>query len=177
MYTLSIPISLMKSTDKLECDIILNNTWSFYFHNPISNNWNKDGYVKISDISTVKDFWKVFNEIKRYIHNGMFFMMRDTIFPVWDDPCNKDGSFLSFKVLKTDVQDFAEDILINILGEKLLIDEYIHKWNNVNGISFSPKKNFCIVKIWMKSKDMKSKDLFNIPVNYQGEIIYKENTM
>ena len=128
-------------------EIFLNDIWSVYFHNPISNNWERDGYIKISDISTVDDFWKIYDEIKDYIHIGMFFIMREHIFPKWDDPQNKEGSFLSFKVLKNNIVVFSEKLLIKMLGETLLSEENADKWNQVNGISFSPKKNFCIVKI------------------------------
>jgi hypothetical protein len=158
-------------------EIFLNDIWSVYFHNPISNNWERDGYVKINDISTVNDFWKTYNEIKKHIHSGMFFIMREHIFPKWDDVENKDGSFLSFKVLKTHIEDFSEKIMIQMLGETLLTDDNRNKWNHVNGISFSPKKNFCIVKIWLKSKDLKAKDMFSIPDMYQGDIFFKDNNM
>ena len=68
-----------------EEDIFLNDIWSVYFHNPISNNWERDGYIKISDISTIIDFWKVFNELDNYIQSGMFFHERTHISKV-DDP-------------------------------------------------------------------------------------------
>ena len=160
-----------------EEDIFLNDIWSVYFHNPISNNWERDGYIKISDISTIIDFWKVFNELNNYIQSGMFFFMREHIFPKWDDPLNKDGSFLSFKVMKDNIKLFSENILINLFGEELLIEEHRDKWDYINGISFSPKKNFCIVKIWFKNKELKDKSIFNIPRNYQGEIIFKDNSL
>jgi hypothetical protein len=162
---------------KVLSDIFLNDIWTVYFHNPISNNWGRDGYVKINDISTVEDFWKTFNELKERIHVGMFFFMREHIFPTWDDPENKDGSFISFKVPKEKVKEFSENILISLLGEQILVDQHMTRWSDVNGISFSPKKNFCIVKIWMKCKRLDKKEMFHIPNSYQGDIVYKENNM
>jgi hypothetical protein len=158
-------------------DVFLNDIWSVYFHNPISNNWERDGYVKINDVSTIEDFWQTYREIKNHIHVGMFFFMREHIFPKWDDPDNKYGSFLSFKVLKDDIEDFSEKILMHLLGESLLVESYAEKWNHINGISFSPKKNFSIVKIWLKSKELKSKEIFKIPKSYQGDIMFKDNNM
>lgn len=158
-------------------DKFLNDIWSVYFHNPISSNWERDGYVKISDISTIQDFWKVYNQLASHIHNGMFFFMREHIFPTWDDPLNKDGSFLSFKVVKDKIQEFSELILIRLLGETLLIDQQQKKWDIINGISFSPKKNFCIVKIWFRNKELKDKRFFNLPTSYQGDVIFKDNSL
>lgn len=161
----------------METELFLNDIWSVYFHNPISNNWDRDGYIKIADISSIEDFWKVYNELNDQIHNGMFFFMREHIFPTWDDPLNKDGSFLSFKVLKDKIEEFSVTILMRMLGETILVDEERTKWDCVNGVSFSPKKNFCIVKIWFKNKSLKAKNLFNLPNSYQGEIVFKDNSM
>jgi hypothetical protein len=165
------------SKSEIESDLFLNDIWSVYFHNPISNNWGRDGYIKISDISTVEDFWKSFNQIESKIHIGMFFFMREHIFPTWDDPENKDGSFISFKVLKEHIPKFSENILSSLMGETIIQESNIDKWNHVNGISFSPKKNFCIVKIWMKSKVLNKKEMFIIPQSYEGDIVFKENNM
>lgn len=159
----------------MDTDIFLNDLWSVYFHNPTSNDWARTGYIKISDVSTVQEFWKIFRAIAPHIHNGMWFVMREHIFPSWDDPLNKDGSFLSFKVLKEHVIDFSKNILIRLLGETVFTEKHADKWDSVNGISFSPKKNFCIIKIWFKNQDDKEKCMFNLPANYQGEVIFKDN--
>lgn len=159
----------------MEKELFLNDLWSVYFHNPISNDWNRSGYIKISDISTVQEYWKIFRCISPNIHNGMWFFMREHIFPSWDDPLNKDGSFLSFKVLKENVVDFSKNILIRILGETMFTTDHADKWDSINGMSFSPKKNFCIIKIWFKNQDIKDKTMFNLPDNYQGEVIFKDN--
>lgn len=161
----------------VEDEVFLNDIWSFYFHNPISNNWERDGYVKIGDISSIQDFWKLFHAIENHIHNGMFFLMRDYIFPAWDDPNNKDGSFMSFKVVKDKIISFSEQIFIRLLGETFLLPDFQQHWNQINGISLSPKKNFCIVKIWFANKDLKSKHYFNLPKDYFGDVIFKDNIL
>jgi hypothetical protein len=79
--------------------------------------------------------------------------------------------------LKEQIKDFSEAILINLMGELILTEKYKLQWSDVNGVSFSPKKNFCIVKIWMKCKSLDEKNMFNIPKSYKGDIIYKENNM
>ena len=126
-------------------EVFLNDIWSIYFHDPISDNWQSDGYIKLNDISTIQDFWTTFSLIKPHLNKGMFFFSREHIFPKWDNEYNKDGSFLSFKVLKEHIEEFSENILISILGENLLKKDFCEKWDHINGISFSPKKNFCIV--------------------------------
>jgi hypothetical protein len=94
---------------------------------------------------------------------------------MWDDPLNLEGGCLSIKVLKENMAEFWEDLCKRLLGENLLKEEYVEFWNDVNGISTSPKKHFCIIKIWMKNDKLNNKDYFNILPLYYGDIIYKSN--
>jgi hypothetical protein len=71
--------------------------------------------------------------------------------------------------------DFWEDLCIKLLGETLLKEDKRSSWNLVNGISTSPKKHFCIIKVWLKDNTLASKDFFNIPNKYYGDILYKSN--
>jgi len=156
-------------------DIILNDVWKFYFHDPYDSNWNYNSYKQLCMISSVKEFWELNSLVHEKIHCGMFFLNREDVFPCWDDENNIKGGCLSLKVLKQDVHAFWDDISMKLLGETLLKDEFMNHWNLVNGISISPKKFFCIIKIWVKSNNLNSKDMFNLPENYNGEIIYRSN--
>ena len=146
-------------------DIFFNDTWKLYFHDPSSSDWEKTSYIHLMDISSIYDFWNMYDVLKPKLHMGMFFIMREHIFPKWDDEHNKNGSFVSIKVLKNMLSEFGEDILIKLLGETLLnsnIYNINEHWDKINGVSFSPKKHFCIVKIWMKDKSQSSSNSFNI---------------
>jgi hypothetical protein len=86
---------------------------------------------------------------EKMIQNCMFFMMRDDIEPSWKHPANENGGYWSFLVHKPYV--------VNIWCKlsKYLVTEKILNENNeiqVNGIATSPKKNYCIVKIWVRSE-------------------------
>jgi len=80
---------------------------------------------------------------------------------------------MSIKVMKQDVQAFWENICINALGETLLGDQ--SKWDHINGVSISPKKHFCIVKIWTRTNEFQEPKAFNLPGGYYGDVIYKAN--
>ena len=107
----------------------------------------------------------------------MFFLMRNEIFPLWDSEENKDGSSFSFKILKNDFKKYWNNLSIMVLSETFLKEEHIDKWDNINGLSISPKKNFCIIKIWLKTKDLFNNDninkYFNMPKEYIGDVIFK----
>lgn len=156
-------------------EILLNDLWSFYFHSPLDMDWTLESYNKIGDISTIQSFWKIHNTFIEKVNMGMFFLMREHIFPAWDDPHNKDGGCISIKVLKNDILEFWEATCISLLGETLIKNSEKRKtlWSSINGISTSPKKHFCIVKIWLKESIDLSE--FNILKKFYGEILYKSN--
>lgn len=158
-----------------EEEVHLNDIWTIYFHDPNNNDWTLTSYERLHDISTVKDFWNVHNTIKDKLKNGMFFMMREHVHPSWDDENNINGGCLSIKVLKENVVDYWEKLCVMILGENFFTDENESLWDNINGISTSPKKYFCIIKVWLKNNDIGNKDLFKIPTKHYGDVIYREN--
>jgi hypothetical protein len=124
---------------------------------------------------TDREFWNNMQCVKDNIQKGIFFIMREDVFPCWDDPNNITGGCLSIKILKDNLPAFWEDLSIKMLGETLLKDNKKEHWNLVNGISTSPKKHFCIIKIGLKNNTLCSKDFFNLPSNYYGDILYKSN--
>jgi len=158
-------------------DILLNDLWTVYFHDPANADWTNQSYVRVGDIASVDDFWAHANGWEGEIHKGMFFIMRDGVFPCWDDAANIDGGVMSIKVLKENLGEFWNELCMKIMGETLLIDADKRErwWDNVNGISTSPKKHFCIVKIWVKSHEFSQKELFDIATKYYGDILYKSN--
>jgi len=127
----------------------IQNRWNVYTHSTIDNNWNNESYNKIFTIDNIFDL-KVFEESVNnvFFNKNMIFIMRDNIFPTWEDKSNQKGCTASFKVNRDIIP-----IFINVL--KSFIGEYIHKdienFNHINGLSLIPKKNFYILKIWFKS--------------------------
>lgn len=177
-----------------EEEIYLNDTWNIYFHDPFEKDWTTKSYILISPLSSINDFWININcliykgslekyntdefkiqDIEEYLTRGMFFIMREHIFPCWDDAENINGGRLSIKILKEKTLSFWINICSKLLGETLLKKEYKKHWNIVNGISISPKKQFCIVKIWIKDDVISDKNCFDLENEYYGDIIYESN--
>lgn len=163
------------SKESCNLDLMLNDIWSYRFHNPNNSDWTLESYIHMRDVSTITEFWKVQKALKGKLHNGMFFVMREHVFPCWDDEYNIHGGCLSIKVLKENLEGFWGTLCMRLLGETLIKTEYKDKWNCVNGISTSPKRYFCIVKVWLGSNDLQDAKYFNLPPNNYGEVIYKEN--
>ena len=158
-------------------DPYLNDIWSIFFHDPFDSDWNFGSYIKLTDIANIHDFWNFLANMNHNITMGMFFLTREHIFPCWDDPENINGGCLSIKVLKNILPEYLEEVMILILGESMIKKEYRvgEDWNVVNGISTSPKKSFCIVKIWLRTNKFTDKKFFNIPEGFYGDVIYRSN--
>lgn len=158
----------------------LSKKFTCYFHDPNSQDWSNESYEIIGDINNVDDFLYINGHLRENIHQGMFFLMRDGVFPSWNAEANLEGSTFTFKITKKETARIWGIACAQMIGETLLREEYRDKyWNIVNGITVSPKKNFCIVKIWLRKNDIISckndfTKYFNvIAPDYQGEILFK----
>ena len=165
----------MLHTTKGMTDVHLNDIWTLHFHDPNNEDWNLTSYFRLSDVSTVVDFGKVHTCVKDKLKSGMFFLMREHIFPCWDDENNVHGGCLSIKVPKDNVVQYWEELCFRVLGETLMTPDGREQWDVVNGISISPKRYFCIIKLWLRTGDFNDKKYFRLPENHYGEIIYKDN--
>lgn len=169
-------------------DIVLQDTWTYRFHDPDNSDWTMQSYVRLADVSSVNDMWEVHLGMQQYLTEGMFFVMREHVFPCWDDASNIKGGCISLKVLKTELHTFWEELLIGVLGETLLLSpgseagqeaedhDQEDMWSVINGISTSPKRYYCIVKLWLRDGRRCGREHFRLPCNYQGEVLYKSNT-
>jgi hypothetical protein len=73
--------------------------------------------------------------------------MREGIKPTWEDPRNRNGGCFSYKVVNKNVHKVWKDLTYVLVGGAISkLPEFV---NSVTGITISPKKNFCIVKIWL----------------------------
>ena len=138
----------------------LNRSWVVWFHNPDDSDWSFESYIELSKIDSIESFWNIYNNIEKVnIENGMFFLMKEGIKPLWEDEKNKKGGSWSFKILKRNVYDTWLDVCINCVNETILKD--INKSKMITGLSISPKKSFCIIKIWNNDKKENDKELLN----------------
>jgi|TARA_Y100000389_G_C17453550_1_gene516453 hypothetical protein len=136
----------------------LNNKWILWYHSITDNNWSKSSYKQLSNIETLFDYVYYKENFKQdHYQNGMFFYMKDNIFPNWEDPDNRNGGCLSFKVPSKNIIEEWNELLLRYITDNIL------KENNdeINGISISPKKEFNIIKIWFRNNDFDYKTKYN----------------
>jgi hypothetical protein len=154
---------------------ITDDKWNIYYHLPHDNDWSISGYKLImSDINNLEQIQSLTKNItENIVKNCMLFVMRHNVKPIWEDPLNKEGGCFSYKVANKFVYNVWNDLFKSLCGESLSDESKIAK--NINGITISPKKNFCIVKIWFTNIDYQDPNvIINIPnLNANGCLFKK----
>ena len=129
----------------------LNTSWILWYHSIKDTTWTKSSYKQFYTFNNLYDY-KLFEELIQLNHlqNGMFFLMREGIFPNWEDPDNSEGCCISFRIPGQTIKEEFCKILLHCLTEDILLDP--DTWEELNGFSIAPKKEFNIAKLWMRNK-------------------------
>jgi len=155
-----------KETDNL--DIKLNDTWVIWIHKITDKNWLKESYKPIYKFDTINEFWQFYNAINDYTTN-MYFLMREGVFPLWEDAKNRGGGCWSYIIEKEAINEHWLSASVKMIGE--VITSNYHA--DINGISLSPRTNVCVIKIWNKSSSLQTKIKLNLDEQYLNAIRYK----
>ena len=124
--------------------------WKLYAHLPHDTDWTISSYKEIAPITNVEQAIAVSETLpEKLIKNCMLFLMRGNIKPIWEDPGNKDGGCFSYKIANKNVAQVWRHLSYILVGESLCNSK--SSSSKINGITISPKKNFCIIKIWLNN--------------------------
>ena len=149
-------------TGAASTDYKLYDKWTLWAHLPHDTNWTFDSYIRILTFNSVHAIIMLLETIPdEMITNCMLFIMRDGIKPMWEDPKNKKGGCFSYKINNKNVSSIWKNLSYSLVGESLTENTSVRPC--INGITISPKKNFCIVKIWLAN------------CNYQNPSVIAEN--
>jgi hypothetical protein len=144
----------------------LDDTWILRYHCPSSADWTLQSYTTLMNASDMADAWTIVEVLRLYVLKGIFFLMREHVFPSWDDQYNINGSCASFKVHNDRASECLTQVVKVVIGEGCIC----------NGISSSPKRGFVIIKLWfpdiVTEKDI---DMRSILPDYHGEVIFKSH--
>ena len=155
------PISNINTTNKMTDQVEVqefNNLkykWTLWAHLPQDPDWTPKSYKPIVTFTTIEEVITVISVLPdAMVKNCMLFIMRDGVMPMWEDPKNRSGGCFSYKVSNKNVCDVWRDLTYTLVGDS--ISTNMQFTNAVTGITISPKKNFCIIKIWQMSMSMKA---------------------
>ena len=152
----------------------LSDSWTVYSHLPYNNDWTINSYQNLFSSNILEQF-VVFSEFLSdiIIKKCMLFIMKNNIQPIWEDENNKNGGCFSYKVQNENVVNVWKDLSYKLVGNTLLKSGIE---NTISGITISPKRNFCIIKIWFKNcKYMDSSIITNIENMTSQQCIFKKH--
>jgi translation initiation factor 4E len=145
----------MSSTEPVITSHPLSDKWVLWAHLPHDTDWSLSSYQKIMELSTVEEVLSLYSAIpEKLVKNCMLFLMRKHINPIWEDPANRDGGCFSFKVINKNVYKAWVGLSYTLVGETLMKSKNL--LHIINGITVSPKRSFCIIKIWLADCTMQN---------------------
>jgi hypothetical protein len=134
--------------------------WSLWGHLPHEVDWTLKSYKHITILETVEQTIALYETLpEKMINNCMLFLMRNGINPMWEDPKNIKGGCFSYKINNKNVSSVWKNLSYTLVGETLAEDKNIR--SSITGITISPKKNFCIIKIWLSTCDYQNPRAIN----------------
>jgi hypothetical protein len=138
--------------------------WNLWAHLPQDSDWSVKSYKLVQQFKTLEDVIAITETTPDpLIKACMLFVMKDGISPMWEDPKNRNGGCFSYKVSNKIVCDVWRDLNYVLAGETISNDASFV--NCVTGITISPKKNFCIIKVWMTDCNNQNPAIITSEVN------------
>lgn len=126
----------------------LSDAWILWAHLPHDTDWSLRSYMKIYEFNTVEQAITITETLPPVlVTNCMLFLMRKGINPIWEDERNRNGGCFSYKIPNKDVPDAWKQLSYSLVGETMSDNNRLLP--HINGITISPKKNFCIIKVWL----------------------------
>ena len=154
-----------KSENSNELNHPLFTNFTFWFRinetstlNPYKNSINFIDYEnqvkKLSTFSTIEDFWKIFQHLKKpeELNIGIEIdLFKNEIKPVWEEEVNKNGGKIALKLNKNYTSIIWEELIFAFIGGNF--PDNIK--NEINGILISSKKEFNVLQIWFREYNFK----------------------
>ena len=106
--------------------------------------------IKISDVSNMDEFWKVFQHMKKPNQCPVgteYHLFKKGIVPMWEDDMNKEGGKLTVLLTLNYSNLIWEEVAFNFCKGFLPYYSYI------NGIVISARQKFSILSFWIKTKN------------------------
>ena len=167
----------MEGTQQVDCSSSVNelsDKWVLWAHLPHNTDWSLRSYTNICELDTVEKVISLNRTLpEQLVQNCMLFLMKKGILPMWEDPKNLKGGCFSFKVTNKNIKNVWKSISYMLTGNSLSKNKELVK--TINGVTISPKKSFCILKIWMETITFQTvTELNNVPeLSFTGCIFKK----
>lgn len=151
-------------------------SWTVYFHEPEDTLWTAASYKLLQKVTSWEALGALLRELGPHkTTNGLLRIMRADISPLWENKANIRGGSYCLKVpRRSAIEVFTRYVAAAALGSAAK-----DATNEIVGVTISPKKGFCIIKIWNLNAKAFGKpsdlELLHEDVK-EAEIIYRCHT-
>jgi len=120
-------------------------SWTVYFHEPEDKSMTADSYKKLQVVGSWEAMGTLLRELGPHkTTNGLLRVMKGEFSPLWENRANIHGGSYCLKVTRRNsVEVFQRYLAAAALGASSKDPA-----NEIVGVTISPKKGFCIIKIW-----------------------------
>jgi hypothetical protein len=130
--------------------------WTLYFHAPKEKRWTLDTFQPIMTVNNVQEVLSLFQELGDKLKRGMYFFMKGSIPPLWENHQNIRGGSYSLRGGPDDGIEYYKTYVIGSMINAALTNSA----DSILGISISPKVmngpnntsriGFYVIKLWNK---------------------------
>jgi len=120
-------------------------SWTAYFHEPEDNLWTASSYKLLQKLTSWEAIGAILRELGPHkTTNGLLRIMKGDISPLWENKANIRGGSYCLKVPRRSAIEVFTRYLAAAAANCCSKDAA----NEIVGVTISPKKGFCIIKIW-----------------------------
>lgn len=120
-------------------------SWTVYFHEPEDKSWTAESYKRIQVVNSWEALGAVIRELGPHkTMNGLLRIMRGDVSPLWENKANIRGGSYCLKISRRN----AVEVFQRYLAAAALGIAAKDPANEIVGVTISPKKGSCIIKIW-----------------------------
>lgn len=116
-----------------------------WFHSQVDTDWSEASYERLLATSDPDELGSALHALAPIVAGGVFFAMKEDSFPAWEHPSHHGGGCMSYTIPCTEAADFFAHTVASALSPDWILPE-----DAVNGVSVSPKKGYCVVRIWLR---------------------------
>jgi len=116
-----------------------------WFHSQVNPDWSPSSYERVFETGDAEELGSLLRATAPIVPSGVFFAMKAESFPAWEHPSHQGGGCMSYTIPCGEAGDFFAHTVASALSPGWILPE-----EAVNGVSVSPKKGYCVVRIWLR---------------------------
>ena len=98
----------------------LKSEWCLWYHSINDNNWGINSYKLLYEFKDLHGLYALYNLLtNKILINGMYFIMKKGVLPIWEDATNINGGCLSYKIQYENLSNKFKNILLLCLSDNL----------------------------------------------------------